>query len=109
VGMMGTIYKNAARVITYVGPAAGGEEKAGMDFMLRLYKHFEENYELLFEMGGLFEAKNRKSEFLVVDLLEDLRDDEHDDSQNYRNQKYADKYVVRGWRRMCEVPYGEWT
>jgi hypothetical protein len=55
VGMMGTIYKkNAAGVITHVGPAVEDEEKkAGMYLMQRLYKHFEENYKLLFEIGKL--------------------------------------------------------
>src|ERR1700709_975563 len=54
VALMGQIYRNASRVITYIGTAFEDdeEEKRGIALLQRLDKHFADNHELLFEVGG---------------------------------------------------------
>jgi hypothetical protein len=48
VGLIGQIYKNAVRVITYMGPAGDEEvEREGERLLVRLDRHFAPNYKLL--------------------------------------------------------------
>jgi hypothetical protein len=46
VGMMGDIYENATRVITYLGPEQPNGSEA-IELIMRLHRHFEPNYEKL--------------------------------------------------------------
>lgn len=51
VELMGDIYRNAARVITYLGSAAldEEEEKRGIDLLHRQYEHFTDDYDLIYQ------------------------------------------------------------
>lgn len=110
VAMMRWIYKNAAQVITYIGPAKDDdEEKVAMDLMEHLHQHFEANYELLFESATLRTARLRSAEFPVTRLPKELQDDQYVGEMEYRRKSNADIYVIQGWRRLCEIAFGEWT
>ncbi|KUJ15753.1 uncharacterized protein LY89DRAFT_670297 [Mollisia scopiformis] len=109
VAMMGAIYKNSARVITYIGPSGDDEEeKAAMKLLARLYEHFEENYEFLFKHSSLSEVYRRKSEFPVKELPKELQYSD-DERMNFRGKTDEDAYVVQGWRRLFELAFGKWT
>ena len=108
VAMMGSIYRNAARVITYIGPAKDDEEeKVAMNLMESLHTHFEANFQTLFEMRSLRNAILRREEFPVVELPKELQEDRYRTGLEIKPS--ADTYVTRGWRRLCEMGYGEWT
>jgi hypothetical protein len=110
VAMMRWIYKNAARVITYIGPAKDDEEeKVAMDLMKHLHQHFKANYELLFESATLRMARLRSAEFPVNGLPEELQDDQYVGEMEYKRKSNADTYVIQGWRRLCEIAFGQWS
>ena len=102
VALMGDIYRNAARVITYLGPAVAdeNEEKCGIALLQLLQRHFSDNYALIYEAGGLLPALLMKSKFPVVTLPEDLQDEADFDKE---------KYVVQGWRWLLQVAYSQWA
>jgi hypothetical protein len=102
VSLMGEIYRNATRVITYVGPAAlGGEEEySGINLLQRLHGHFSDNFELIFEAGTLRSAFEIRTAFPVLNLPEEI----HDEGGFSR-----DKYIAQGWRWLLQVIYSEWT
>lgn len=101
---MGEIYRNASRVITYLGPAAASkkEEARGIRLLQRLDAHFAANYELLLSVGSLWEADKRRSEFPVLELPQEFQNREG-------RAKGVDEYVSQGWRWLLRVAYGEWT
>jgi hypothetical protein len=76
VGLMGQIYKNAARVITYTGPAGDEEvEREGERLLVRFNRHFAPNYELLSQIEHSVEAHIRRLELPVIELPNDLSRD----------------------------------
>jgi heterokaryon incompatibility protein (HET) len=74
VALMGKIYKNADRVITYVGPTSEKEEneKDGLRLLERLNSHFEPNYDVLSKIDSLYEVVPRRRELPVQQLPTDL-------------------------------------
>jgi Heterokaryon incompatibility protein (HET) len=110
VAMMGAIYKNAERVITYIGPAKDDEEeKVGMELIQRLHKHFEPNYKLIFKISNLKKAWQRRAELPVTERPRDLQGDDDVEGIELKRAIATDPYVVQGWRRLCEVAFGEWA
>jgi hypothetical protein len=102
VSLMGEIYRNAARVITYLGPAAldHDEENSGINLLRRLHEHFSDNFELIYEAGSLRSAYRMRTTFPVLNLPEEIHD----------GGKFSkDNYVAQGWRWLLQVAYGEWT
>lgn len=101
VALMGDIYRNAARVITYLGPAASDEEeeKRGIDLLHRLYEHFTDDYDLIYQAGNLYQAYLKKAEFPVTTLPEAFQEGHFDEG----------KYVAQGWKLLFQVAYGEWS
>jgi Heterokaryon incompatibility protein (HET) len=99
--LMGDIYRNAARVITYLGPAAQDEDekRSGIALLHRLNGRFISNYDLIHQAGDLQRAKLMKAELPVTTLPEDLRVEAFDRA----------KYVTQGWRWVLQAAYGEWT
>ncbi|KAH8768520.1 heterokaryon incompatibility protein-domain-containing protein [Hyaloscypha finlandica] len=101
VALMGDTYRNAARVITYLGPAASHaeEEKRGIDLLHRLYEHFTDDYDLIYQASSLRQALLKTAEFPVTTLPEEFQEDHFDKG----------KYVAQGWRWLFQVAYGEWS
>ncbi len=100
---MGEIYRNAARVITYLGPSFldKDEEKRGIALLHRLYVHFSADYDPIYKARGLRTAYHMKSKFPVVNLPKELQ--EESDELDHQ------KCVYQGWRWLIRVVYGEWT
>src|SRR6201992_1124829 len=95
---MGQIYRNAEKVITYIGPAEEDEEEEkGMALMNLLYSHFLDNYGVMFQAENINLLWQRRSELPVVSLPAELDD------------TGVDKYIKLGWRWLCRVAFGEWT
>jgi hypothetical protein len=70
---MGRIYKNAASVIAYLGPAANDEEERnGLDLLMRLDIHYSPICEKLNQMGHTAAALRKVSELLVPRLPDGL-------------------------------------
>jgi hypothetical protein len=85
VELMGKIYQNASRVITYLGPAATDEEeKRGMALLQLLHSHFSSNNQLMYGSGSLYEARLKYSEFPVVEMPKELLvvDSDHENFEN---------------------------
>jgi hypothetical protein len=101
VALMGDIYRNATRVITYLGPAALGEEeeKRGIDLLRRLYEHFTDDYDLIYRAGDMYEAYLKKAEFPVTTLPEEFQEGHFDEG----------KHSTQGWSLLFQVTYGEWS
>jgi hypothetical protein len=101
VALMGDIYRNAARVITYLGPAVQDEEeeKSGITLLHWLHGHFSDNYEPIFKAHGLQQASLIKAEYPVAALPEEFQEGYFDEG----------KYVAQGWRLLFQVAYGEWS
>jgi len=102
VAMMGQIYRNAARVITYLGPAVvdNEEEQRGIVLLYRLYEHFYDNYDMLYEINGLEKAYSMKAKFPVQNVPNEIRGDAEFDGEIF---------VAPGWRWLLQQAYGEWT
>lgn len=105
VAMMGQIYRDASRVVTYIGSTSDDEEeeRRGMALLQRLDKHFEESYEMMFEAGSLFKCWNMTTKFPVAQLPQDLR---------LRITRFEDdemKYIDQGWRWLVGVAFHPWT
>lgn len=101
VALMGDIYRNAARVITYLGPAASDEEeeKRGIDLLHRLYEHFTDDYDLIYQAGSLYQAYQKKAEFPVTTLPEEFQEGHFDEG----------KHATQGWSFLFQVTHGEWS
>ncbi|CZR66895.1 uncharacterized protein PAC_16796 [Phialocephala subalpina] len=102
VALMGEIYRNASRVITYVGSAAEDEEEeaCGIRLLQRLDTHFAPNYELLLITKSLYWANQRRSEFPVLELPQGLQARES-------WVEDEDKYVSQGWKWLLQVAHGD--
>lgn len=102
VGLMGEIYRNAARVITYLGPAATGkdEEQRGIALLKRLHEHFSDNYELFHEAGSLNKVLWGFAKLPIVTLPEEFA---------HSSTFEQERYVSQGWRWLFRVAYGQWT
>jgi hypothetical protein len=88
-------------VITYLGPAASDkeEEKRGIDLLHRLYEHFTDDHDLIYQASSLRQAYLKKAEFPVTTLPEEFQEGYFDEG----------KYVVQGWRLLFQVAYSEWS
>jgi Heterokaryon incompatibility protein (HET) len=100
VELMGQIFENAERVITYVGRAGVEEadeekEKLGINLLQRLDGHFEPNYHLLSEMVDLREALKRKSQLSVLNLPADIKERLENNGEELQ------------W--LVELGFGKWT
>lgn len=95
VAMMGSIYKNADRVILYGGAAREDDfELGGIELVGRLDAHFSPNYRALYEIKNLYFAYQKKHTLPVQRMPDDIARDmgRHD----------------AAFRWLAEVGYGEW-
>jgi hypothetical protein len=103
VALMGEKYREAARVITYLGPAVldEGEEKRGIALLQQLYVHFSADYDPIYKARSMRKAYDMIPTFPVVNLPNELQEESHE----FNDQKS----VFQGWRWLIRVAYGEWT
>jgi hypothetical protein len=95
VAFMGQIYKNASRVITYLGRVEDEEEEQrGLELLKRLDSHFSPNYEKLSQAWDLNAARSKLSEFPVSRLPNDLS---------------GGAVSERTWQWLVALCFGEWT
>ncbi|KAF6845460.1 ankyrin and het domain protein [Colletotrichum musicola] len=95
VAMMGSIYKNADRVIFYGGAARDDEfETQGIELVRRLDAHFSPNYQAMYEIKNLFVAYQKRHTLPVQHMPDDIAQDMN---------KHATAFQ---W--LAEVGYGEW-
>lgn len=95
VAMMGQIYRNAARVITYLGPAEDEEvEREGLQLLERLDRHFAPNYEILAQWDDIIAVHYGRSELPVSKLPGDL---------------VGDAINERVWKWLVSLCFGEWA
>jgi hypothetical protein len=97
VQLIGQIYRNAIRVITYIGPAAAPDiEERGIRLVQQLYAHFKSTCDLLLDWGDIFNAWPRRKELPVLSLPDYLERDESPE-------------IVTFWKWLAELAFGEWT
>jgi hypothetical protein len=95
VAFMGQIYKNASRVITYLGRVEDEEEEQrGLELLKRLDSHFSPNYEKLSQAWDLNAARSKLSELPVSRLPNDLS---------------GGAVSERTWQWLVALCFGEWT
>jgi Heterokaryon incompatibility protein (HET) len=88
VAQMGRIFKNASRVITYIGQKGPKDEEA-IELITLLHLNFKPNYPLIIENGWVWAADNYET--LPIPSL---------------NSKYYDH---PGWSGLLDIALGEWT
>ncbi|KAF6794559.1 ankyrin and het domain protein [Colletotrichum sojae] len=94
VAMMGSIYKNADRVIFYGGAARDDEfEMKGIELVGRLDAHFSPNYQAMYEIKNLFVVYQKRHTLPVQHMPNDIAQD---------MSKHATAFQ---W--LAEVGYGE--
>jgi hypothetical protein len=103
VALMGEIYREATRVITYLGPAVldEGEEKRGIALLQQLYVHFSADYDPIYQARSMRKAYEMIPTFPVVNLPNELQEETHEINDQ--------KCVFQGWRWLIRVAHGEWT
>jgi hypothetical protein len=96
VKLMGQIYQNATRVISYAGSAVTSNEteKERVQLLERLVQHYQPTCEVLFKMADLNRAFAKRAHLPVLELPEDIQDDER---------------AERFWEWLAKLAFGEWT
>jgi hypothetical protein len=96
VKLIGQIFRNATRVITYVSLAATSQEikKERIQLLERLFRHFEPTCDLLFRYADLHYAFARRANLPVRTLLDAVQDDEQ---------------AQPLWEWLAELAFGNWT
>ncbi len=73
---MGQIYRNAERVITYLGPVEDEYlEQEGRQLLERINTHFAPSYDILCQMNDLATARASLSKLLVSKMPDNLAGD----------------------------------
>jgi Heterokaryon incompatibility protein (HET) len=94
VSLMGQIFMNADRVITYVGPAGSDElEQRGMELLVQIFNAFAPNLGPIFDAGGIRKAKALISTLPVPELPVEI-------------SSHIDKHE---WDWLMELAFPEWT
>jgi hypothetical protein len=97
VTLMGEIFKNADRVITFVGyTASESEEQQGLQMLNQLYDHFSPNCQQMADWRGLESnfARGLPVQNLPTALQLNGETDEH---------------FIQGWSWLFKIACGEWT
>ncbi|PMD30290.1 HET-domain-containing protein [Hyaloscypha variabilis F] len=95
VALMGKIYENAKRVVTYLGPVEDEEvEEERLELLKRLYNHFLPNLEILSQMWDLYTAYHNRSSLPVSKLPNDLA---------------GDAISEERWQSLVDLCFGEWA
>jgi hypothetical protein len=90
VAIMGQIFRNAIRVITYLGPSKNMEEDIlGIRLLNRLHHHFANTLDMISQFHTLDRAFAQQHKFPTKELPTDLR--------------------IDNWPWLLEVAFGEWT
>jgi hypothetical protein len=100
VSLMGQIYKNAARVITYLGPAIERDsalEQRGFQLLKRLYDHFTPNYEKLAGTFDAADADERRSELPVKSLPDCLDELDSEETRQWIASLCVGEWASRLW------------
>lgn len=100
VSLMGQIYKNAARVITYLGPAIDGRlglEERGVQLLQRLDKHFAPNYDNLATMGDLASAVDKRSLLPVKRLPDGIDELANEETWHWIASLCIGEWATRLW------------
>ncbi|KAK0621020.1 heterokaryon incompatibility protein-domain-containing protein [Immersiella caudata] len=107
VAIMGEIYRNAAGVITYLGPTEDqGVEESTVELLDRIYDHFSPNFDMLLEIGDLSDAYDRRASFPVPALPSDL---EEEVTACAKGGWVLDDAASKKWRHLTAWAYGDWT
>jgi hypothetical protein len=107
VAIMGDIFRNAAGVITYLGPAGDEEvEENTIALLDRIHKHFSPNSDMLFESGSMSTAFAKRASFpvttLPTDLLEEMAACE-------AGRWTLDDAASRKWLHLTALAFGDWA
>ncbi|KAI9658046.1 MAG: hypothetical protein M1821_002706 [Bathelium mastoideum] len=93
VKIMNKIYKSAARVIVYTGPAQSAElEARGVRLLYEIDGHFAANYPSILEKGSIYNAMGERHDFPIGDLSDDIK----------RN------YTAIDWKWLANLASGPW-
>ncbi|KAN0113321.1 HET domain containing protein [Hyaloscypha variabilis] len=95
VALMGKIYENAKRVVTYLGPVEDEEvEEERLELLKRLYSHFLPNLEMLSQIPDPSTAFYSRSGLPVSKLPNDLA---------------GDAIGEETWQSLVALCFGEWA
>jgi hypothetical protein len=98
VAMMGDIYQNESRAISYVSPAVPDEkEQAGICLLQRLDKHFELNYDFIYGNYNLRNIIQTILELPVQEIPEDLQ------VSGEESEEDVGRHVKQSWRWLYQV------
>jgi hypothetical protein len=104
VGIMGTIFKNAEIVITYLGPTENEDiERKGMNLMQRLYYHFEPIFAEIFAQKSPFDGWQNRSTYKVQTLPNDLENGIKSLKEQSGWKGFED------WHFLIAMAMGDWT
>lgn len=104
---MGDMYRNAAGVITYLGPPADEEvESTVTELSGRLYQHFMPNFDMLFGTDQSFGAYAQKRSFPITTLLRSLQKEVEACEIDCWSLNDA---ASKKWLLLTALVFGHWT